>query len=48
MNRKLCIAYPRRNDALSPLLNVKTIIERELDRLLKEGFWQGAKRIHEL
>ena len=48
MNRKLCIAYPRRDDARSAILNVKTIIEQELGRLLKEGFWQGAKRIHEL
>lgn len=48
MNWKLCIAYPRRDDARSAILNVKTIIEQELDRLLKEGFWQGARRIHEL
>jgi len=48
MNRKLCIASPRRDDARSAILNVKTIIEQELGRLLKEGFWQGAKRIHEL
>lgn len=48
MNRKLCIAYPRRDDARSPLLSVKAIIETELGRLLKEGFWQGAKRIHEV
>lgn len=48
MNRKLCIVYPRRDDARSAILNVKAIIEQELDRLLKEGFWQGAKRIHEL
>jgi LysR family transcriptional regulator, nitrogen assimilation regulatory protein len=48
MNRKLCIAYPRRSDARSPLLSVKAIIETELGRLLKDGFWQGAKRINEL
>lgn len=48
MNRKLCIAYPRRDDARAAILNVKTIIEQELGRLLKEGFWQGARRIHEL
>jgi len=48
MNRKLCIAYPRREDARSAILNVKTIVKQELDRLLKEGFWQGARRIHEL
>jgi LysR family nitrogen assimilation transcriptional regulator len=48
MNRKLCIAYPRRDDARSAILNVKTIIEHELDRLLSEGFWQGARRIHDL
>ena len=48
MNRKLCIAYPRRDAPRSPLLSVKAIIETELARLLKEGFWQGAKRIHEV
>lgn len=48
MNWKLCIVYPRRDDAQSAVLNVKTIIEQELDRLLKGGFWQGARRIHEL
>lgn len=48
MTRKLCIAYPRRDDARSAILNVKTIIEQELGRLLEEGFWQGARRIHEL
>lgn len=48
MNRKLCIAYPRQDDARAAILNVKTIIEQELDRLLKEGFWQGAKRIREI
>jgi LysR family nitrogen assimilation transcriptional regulator len=48
MNRKLCIAYPRRDDARSAILNVKTIIEHELERLLQEGFWQGARRIHDL
>jgi hypothetical protein len=48
MNRKLCIVYPRRDDARSAILNVKSIVESELDRLLKAGFWHGAKRIHEL
>jgi len=48
MNRKLCIAYSRRDDARSAIRNVRTIIEQELDRLLKEGFWRGARRIHEL
>ena len=48
MNRKLCIACPRRDDARSAISNIKTIIERELNRLLKEGFWQGARRIQEM
>jgi LysR family nitrogen assimilation transcriptional regulator len=48
MNRKLCIAYPRREDDRSAILNVKTIIEHELERLLQEGFWQGARRIHDM
>ena len=48
MNRKLCIAYPRRGDARSAILNVKMIIENELERLLKQGFWRDARRIHEL
>ena len=48
MNRKLCIVYPRRDDARSAILNVKAIIENELDRLLKDGFWQGARRIHDM
>ena len=48
MNRKLCIAYPRREDARSAMLYVKIIVKQELDRLLKEGFWHGARRIREL
>ncbi|MBI4293815.1 MAG: LysR family transcriptional regulator [Betaproteobacteria bacterium] len=48
LNRKLCVVYPRRDDARSAILNVKAIIEQELGRLLQEGFWQGAKRIREL
>lgn len=48
MNRKLCIVYPRRDDARSAIINVKTIIEQELGRLLKDGFWRGARRIREL
>ncbi len=48
MNRKLCIVYPRRDDGRAAILRVKTIVEGELDRLLKASFWQGAKRIHEI
>ena len=48
LNRKLCIVYPRRDDARSAILNVKAIVEQELGRLLEEGFWQGARRIREL
>ena len=48
MNRKLCLVYPRRDDARSAIRNVKAIIAQELDRLLQDGFWKGARRIHEL
>lgn len=48
MNRKLCIVYPSRDDARSAILSVKSIVENELDRLLKAGFWRGARRICEL
>jgi LysR family nitrogen assimilation transcriptional regulator len=48
MNRKLCVVYPRRDDARSAILNIKAIVENELDRLLNDGFWQGARRIHDL
>ena len=48
MNWKLCIVYPRRDVGQPAALSVKSIIEQELDRLLKSGFWKGAKRIHEL
>lgn len=48
MNRKLCIVYLGRKGAQSPIVNIKRIIESELDRLLYEGFWRGAKRIHAL
>jgi DNA-binding transcriptional LysR family regulator len=48
MNRKLCIVYPSHADARSAIRSVKSIVENELDQLLKAGFWRGAKRIHEL
>jgi LysR family nitrogen assimilation transcriptional regulator len=48
MNWKLCIAWPRRDEPFVGMLAVKGIVEQELDALISQGRWPGARRINEL
>jgi LysR family nitrogen assimilation transcriptional regulator len=47
MNWKLCLAWPKRDEPFVAMLGLKGIVEKQLEALLRRGFWRGAKRLHD-